>query len=151
MGKFTLAAIVLAGLALAWRFTPLADIVTAANVTAWAREVGDRWWAPLAVVAAPTLASLIMFPRPLITLAAVLVFGAWLGFVYAMAGIMVAALATFFAGRLMRRDTVRRLAGHKLGRLGVALRERGLLAMIACGWFRSRPSRWWGWSPGRSA
>ena len=130
-GKFVLAAIVLAGLALAWRFTPLADVVTAANVTAWAREFGDRWWAPLAVVAAPTLASLIMFPRPLITLAAVLVFGAWLGFVYAMTGIMVAALATFFAGRLVRRDTVRRLAGRKLDRLSAALRQRGLLAMTA--------------------
>jgi phospholipase D1/2 len=130
-GKFALAAIVLVGLALAWRFTPLGDVVTAANVTAWAREFGDRWWAPLAVVAAPTLASLIMFPRPLITLAAVLVFGAWLGFVYAMTGIMVAGLVTFFAGRLVRRDTVRRLAGRKLDRLSAGLRQRGLLAMTA--------------------
>ena len=130
-GSFALAAIVLVGLALAWRFTPLADVVTATNVTAWAREVGDRWWAPLAIVAAPTLASLIMFPRALITLAAVLVFGVWLGFVYAMTGIMVAALVTFFAGRLVRRDTVRRLAGRKLDRLSLALRERGLLAMTA--------------------
>ena len=130
-GKFVLAAIALTALALVWRFTPLADIVTAANVTAWARQVGDRWWAPLAVIAAPTLASLIMFPRPLITLAAVLVFGPWLGFLYAMAGIMVAALATFFAGRVVRRDTVRRLAGRKLDRLSAALRQRGLLAMTA--------------------
>jgi uncharacterized membrane protein YdjX (TVP38/TMEM64 family) len=72
-----------------------------------------------------------MFPRPLITLAAVLVFGPWLGFTYAMAGIMVAALATFYAGRLVRRDTVRRLAGRKLDRLSAAMRARGLLAMTA--------------------
>ena len=129
--KFVLAGVVLLGLTLAWRFTPLADVVTAANVTAWAREFGDRWWAPLAVIAAPTLACLVMFPRPLITLAAVLVFGAWLGFGYAMAGIMVAALVTFYAGRLVRRDTVRRLAGRKLDRLSAAMRARGLLAMTA--------------------
>jgi uncharacterized membrane protein YdjX (TVP38/TMEM64 family) len=118
-------------LTLAWRFTPLADVVTAANVTAWSREFGDRWWAPLAVIAAPTVACLVMFPRPLITLAAVLVFGPWLGFGYAMAGIMVAALLSFFAGRLVRRDTVRRLAGRKLDRLSAALRQRGLAAMTA--------------------
>ena len=106
-GKFVLAGLVLLGLALAWRFTPLA------------------------VIAAPTLACLIMFPRPLITLAAVLVFGPWLGFTYAMAGIMVAALVTFYAGRLVRRDTVRRLAGRKLDRLSAAMRARGLLAMTA--------------------
>jgi phospholipase D1/2 len=126
-----LAGVVLLGLTLAWRFTPLADVVTAANVTAWTREFGDRWWAPLAVIAAPTLACLIMFPRPLITLAAVLVFGPWLGFTYAMAGVMVAALVTFYAGRLVRRDTVRRLAGRKLDRLSAAMRARGLLAMTA--------------------
>jgi uncharacterized membrane protein YdjX (TVP38/TMEM64 family) len=130
-GKFVLAGLVLLGLALAWRFTPLADVVTAENVSRWARAVGDRWWAPLAVIAAPTIACLIMFPRPLITLAAVLVFGPWLGFTYAMAGILVAALVTFYAGRLVRRDTVRRLAGRKLDRLSEAMRARGLLAMTA--------------------
>ena len=47
-----------------------------------------------------------------------------------MTGIMVAALVTFFAGRLLRRDTVR-LAGRKLDRLSAVLRQRGLLAMTA--------------------
>jgi phosphatidylserine/phosphatidylglycerophosphate/cardiolipin synthase-like enzyme/uncharacterized membrane protein YdjX (TVP38/TMEM64 family) len=130
-GKIVLGALVLAGLAAAWRFTPLSDLVSAENVAAWARAAGDRWWAPLAIVAAPTVASLVMFPRPLITLAAVLVFGPWLGFAYAMTGIMVAALVTFYAGRFVRRDTVRRLAGRKLDRLSAAMRERGLLAMTA--------------------
>ena len=130
-GKLVLAALVLAGLALAWRFTPLAEIATAGNVTEWAREFAGRWWAPLIVIAAHTLACIVMFPRPLITLAAVLVFGVWLGFVYAMSGILVAALATYLAGRLVKRDTVRRLAGRKLNRLSAALRQRGLLAMTA--------------------
>jgi hypothetical protein len=44
---------------------------------------------------------------------------------------VVAALATFVAGRLVRRDTVRRLAGRKLDRLSTVLRQRGLLAMTA--------------------
>ena len=52
-----------------------------------------------------------MFPRPLITLAAVVAFGPWLGFLYALIGILVAAAVAYYAGRL-RRDTVRRLAGR---------------------------------------
>jgi uncharacterized membrane protein YdjX (TVP38/TMEM64 family) len=73
----------------------------------------------------------VLFPRPLITLAAVLVFGPWLGFAYSMVGIMVAALLTFYAGRYVRRDAVRRIAGRKLDRLSAAMRERGLVAMTA--------------------
>ena len=130
-GRLVLAALVFAGLALAWRFTPLAEIVAAGNVADWARDFGGRWWAPLIVIAAPTAACIIMFPRPLITLAAVLAFGGWLGFVYAMAGILVAALATYLAGRLLRRDPVRRLSRRKLNRLSEALRHRGLLAITA--------------------
>src|SRR5262245_16152 len=130
-GKLVLAALVLAGLALVWRFTPLAEVVAAGNVAEWARDFGGRWWAPLVVIAAPTAACIVMFPRPLITLAAVLAFGGWLGFAYAMAGILVAALATYFAGGLLRPDRVRGFPQGKLNRLSEALRHRGLLAITA--------------------
>jgi uncharacterized membrane protein YdjX (TVP38/TMEM64 family) len=123
-------AVGLAALALAWRFTPLAEVATAHSVMGWARALGAAWWAPVIIVIAYTPACLIMFPRPLITLAAVMAFGAWLGLLYAMSGILVAALATYFAGRGLRRDTVRRLAGSKLDGIENALRQRGLLAVI---------------------
>ena len=130
-GKLVLAALVLTGLALVWRLTPLAEIMAAGNVAEWARDFGGRWWAPLVIIAAPTAACIIMFPRPLITLAAVLAFGGGLGFAYAMAGVLVAALATYFAGRRLRRDRVRGLPQGKLNRLSEALRHRGLPAVIA--------------------
>ena len=45
-----------------------------------------------------------MFPRPLITLFAVIAFGPWLGFVYSMTGILLAALVTYYVGvKLPRR------------------------------------------------
>jgi phospholipase D1/2 len=72
-----------------------------------------------------------MFPRPLLTLATVVAFGPWLGFVYGMAGIMLSALATYYAGRIMRPKTVERLAGGKFDHLRKALREHGLAAMTA--------------------
>src|SRR3982751_5254929 len=76
-------AVVLALTAL-WRWTPLAHTVSAEAVIGWAKDFAAHWWAPLVVMAAYTPACLVMFPRPLITLAAVIAFGPSLGFLYSV-------------------------------------------------------------------
>jgi phosphatidylserine/phosphatidylglycerophosphate/cardiolipin synthase-like enzyme/uncharacterized membrane protein YdjX (TVP38/TMEM64 family) len=119
------------GLFAAWRWTPLSEYVTPQAVDAWATMLANEPAGPLIVIAAYTLATLTMFPRPLITLAAVLAFGPFLGFVYAMVGILGAALLTYFAGRTLSRDAIRRLAGPRLNRISRELRRRGLLSVIA--------------------
>jgi phospholipase D1/2 len=81
------------------------------------------------LMAAYTPACLVLFPRPLITLAAVIAFGPWLGFFYSLTGICVSSAVTWKMGRHMRRDTVRRLAGPKLDRMIEVLKKHGLLAM----------------------
>jgi phosphatidylserine/phosphatidylglycerophosphate/cardiolipin synthase-like enzyme/membrane protein DedA with SNARE-associated domain len=126
-----LALIVAAVLALSalWRWSPLADAVSAETVIGWAKDFGARWWAPLALMASYTPACLVMFPRPLITLAAVIAFGPFLGFGYALAGIVASSVVTYYIGRRMRRDTVRRIAGPKLDRMIEVLKKYGLLAM----------------------
>jgi phosphatidylserine/phosphatidylglycerophosphate/cardiolipin synthase-like enzyme/uncharacterized membrane protein YdjX (TVP38/TMEM64 family) len=128
-GKLALIFLALAALTAAWRFTPLAHIVTPEKVIELAEDFAGRWWAPLALMAAYTPACLVMFPRPLITLAAVIAFGPWLGFGYALLGICASAVVTYCIGRRMRRDTVRRLAGAKLDRMTDVLKRYGLLAM----------------------
>jgi hypothetical protein len=70
-----IAILVAVALALVWRLTPLADIVTPSSMIAWAKSVADYWWAPFAVIVSYTPASLLMFPRWLITLTAVAIFG----------------------------------------------------------------------------
>jgi phospholipase D1/2 len=124
-------AIVIAALFLAWRYTPLAELVTTEHVMAWARAVDDLWWSPLVVVAAYIPAGFIMFPRPLITLFAVIAYGPWLGFATSMSGIVLAALCTYFAGRALPGDTLRDLAGDKLERTTKALRGRSFVAALA--------------------
>jgi uncharacterized membrane protein YdjX (TVP38/TMEM64 family) len=116
-------------LTLAWRYTPLAQFITAENVMAWARDFGTRPWAPWAVMLAFTPACFVMFPRPLITLAAVIAFGPWLGFFYSLTGIVFSAVVTYYVGKRMRRDTVRRLAGAHLDQMAEVLKRNGLLAM----------------------
>ena len=128
-GKLALLLLAIISLTLLWRATPLAGVVSPENVIAWAKDFGARWWAPLVVMALYTPACLVMFPRPLITLAAVIAFGPWLGFVYSLAGIVASSVVTYGIGRRMRRDTVRRLAGEKLDRMTEVLKKYGLLAM----------------------
>ena len=66
-----------------------------------------------------------MFPRPLITLASVIAFGPGLGFLYSLVGIVFSSVVTYFVGKRMRRDTVRRLAGPKIERMVEVLRKHG--------------------------
>jgi uncharacterized membrane protein YdjX (TVP38/TMEM64 family) len=128
-GKLALLVLAIAGLSAAWRFTPLAQIVSAETVIDWAKDFGNRPWAPFVIMAAYTPACLIMFPRPLITLATVIAFGPWFGFLYALIGIVLSAVATYYIGRWLKRDTVRRLAGPRLDRMIDVLKKHGLLAM----------------------
>jgi uncharacterized membrane protein YdjX (TVP38/TMEM64 family) len=128
-GKLAAGLLAIALLAALWRFTPLAGVVTPENTIAWAKQFGSQWWAPWIVMLAYTPACFVMFPRPLITLAAVVAFGPWLGFVYALLGIVASAVVTYYVGRRLRRDTVRRLAGAGLDRMVEVLKKYGLLAM----------------------
>ena len=114
----------------AWRFTPLASVVTPDRVIGFFDEFSRYWWAPLLVLAAYTPASFVMFPRPLITMAAVVAFGPWEGLSYAMAGVVLAAVAGYAVGRTVHRDTVRRLAGPQLNRLSAVLPRRGIVAVM---------------------
>jgi phospholipase D1/2 len=130
-GKLLIIALVIAGLSAIWRFTPLAELVTGERIIGWAEDFASKPWAPFVVLLAYTPACMVMFPRPLITLFAVVAFGPWVGFTYALVGILIAAAATYFAGYFFDRSTVRRLAGDKLNRVVDVMRERGLLAVIA--------------------
>lgn len=76
-----------------------------------------------------TPASVVMFPRWLITLAAVAIFGAWAAFAYALIGVVLAALCGFVAGKLVRHDTVWHMAGPRIHRLTRLLRRHGLIAV----------------------
>ena len=130
-GKLAAMAGVLLALALAWRYTPLNEFLSRENIREWARAARETPWAPIAVILAYTPAALFMFPRPLLTLLTIIAFGRWLGAGYSGAGIMLAAMATYYAGRMMRRETVVRLAGGKLDEAGKVLREHGIVAVFA--------------------
>jgi len=129
--KIGLVIAIVIALTLAWRYTPLSDWVSVDSATQWAGQFSGVWWAPLVLIVLYTPASLIMFPRPILTLTAVVMFGPWLGLLYAMSGVLLAAATHYYAGRLFSRDTVRRLAGGRLNRITGIMRNHGVAAITA--------------------
>ena len=61
---------------------------------------------------------------------AVLAFGAVEGFLYSLAGALLSALLSYWAGRFAGRDLVRRYAGKRLNKVSRQLSERGILAIV---------------------
>src|SRR5690242_13524567 len=138
-GKLGLLALSVAALAAAWRYTPLAIYVTPQRITGFARWLGSVKWAPLAVAAAYTPAAFVMFPRPLLSLLAIVAFGLWTGGICIVAGVLGAALSTYYIGRLLPAKTVRRLAGSKFEGFTGLLREHGVLAIFAANMLPTPP------------
>jgi phospholipase D1/2 len=114
----------------AWRWTDLGDWLSPEQLRSVGEGLRQLPATPLAVLAAYVVGSLLVIPVTLMIAATVVVFGAWLGLVYAMLGAMLAAAVTYWLGRAFGRETVRRLAGSRLDRLSRALGRRGMLAII---------------------
>jgi phospholipase D1/2 len=129
-GKLALILLAAAALAAVWRWTPLAEIVTAERILGWTRTVRETWWAPIVLVLAYTPAAFILLPRPLLTLVSVMTFGVLMGLLYSTSGVMLAALVTYYAGRLLPKKTLQRLAGDALEPAGKLLREHGVVAVF---------------------
>lgn len=127
------------GLSLAWRFTGLRDIVTVENTVEAIETISGKWWAPVLIALLYTPASLIMFPRPLLTLASAVAFGPWKGFAVAMAGVVSSAFFLYMAGRQVQKKTVSRIAGPRIERLSRLLGKKGFLAIAAVGMVPAAP------------
>jgi phospholipase D1/2 len=104
-------------------------VVTPEAAIDLAERFAGTWWAPVLIFLAYTPASFVMFPRPLITMASVVIFGAWIGAAVSLSGILFAAMIGYALGRLLDRDTVRRYTGPRMERITHFLQRKGLIAM----------------------
>ena len=129
-GKLALILLAAAALAAVWRWTPLAEIVTAERIVGWTRTVRETWWAPMVLILAYIPAAFVLLPRPLITLVSVMTFGVLMGLLYSTSGVLLAALVTYYAGRTVPKKTLQRLAGDALEPAGKLLREHGVVAVF---------------------
>lgn len=127
------------GMSFAWRYTGLRDIVTVENTVEAIETISGKWWAPILIALLYTPASLIMFPRPLLTLASAVAFGPWKGFAVAMAGVVFSAFVLYLAGRQVKKKTVSRIAGPKIERISKMLGKKGFLTIAALGMVPAAP------------
>ncbi len=117
-------------LAALWRWSPAGDWIDLASVRAAAEWIQRQPLAPLLVPASYIIGGMVAFPVTLLIIATVLVFGPWWGFLYALVGAELSALAVFGTGRFLGREAVRRFAGSLLNRISRRLSEAGLAAVL---------------------
>jgi phospholipase D1/2 len=118
-------------LAAAWRFTPLGSVATPEHLSALAsplREGALGFALGLVIFVAAGLA---MVPVTALIVAGTLTFGPLLGATLAILGSLACASAGYGLGRLLWRDSVRRLAGRRLNRLSRRLARDGVWAVAA--------------------
>lgn len=123
-------ALMLALLAVAWRWTPLRETVNLASLVALARGMEHLPFTPLVIVASYVIAGCLMVPVMLLIAVTGIVFGPVAGALYAIAGTLLSAAVTYYIGQWLGRDTVRSLMGPRVNRLSRHVARRGILAMM---------------------
>lgn len=99
-----------------------------AQIRAWAEAGGP--WVPAVFVGGYALATVLPLPKNVLSIAAGLIFGIVPGAALVWIAAMLGATASFWLGRLLGRDGVRRLAGRHLDRVDAVLDRHGLGAVL---------------------
>lgn len=118
------------GLGAAWRWTELGEWLAPGRLASVAESIKQLPGSPFVVIGAFVAGSLLVVPVTAMIAVTVLVFGPWLGLVYAFGGSVLGATVTYLAGQALGRETLRRVAGSRLDRLSQALGRRGVLAIV---------------------
>ena len=127
---FSLALVVLFGLAAAWRWTPLSQWLDLDSLLRFAEVVQAAPATPLLVLGAFVVAGLLILPVTAVTIVTALIFGPVLALFYAIVGAALSAAVTYLMGRMLGRNTIQRMAGSRINRLSRQLGERGIIAII---------------------
>ncbi len=122
--------LLLIGLALAWRYTPMRDYLNLPALIALAQRLRELPGTALLVVLAYVIGGFLMVPVTLLIAATGIVFGFMPGALYALAGSVASAGAGYALGAVLGREVVRRLLGARINRLSRGVARRGILAMI---------------------
>jgi len=121
--------LLLLGLAASWRWTPLSEWITVAQLTEWGHSIKGNPFFLAGFFGAYIVGGLLMVPVTLLVGATALLYSPIYAFLYALTGCLLSALVTYGVGFRLAKKTVRRLAGRKLNRLSKKLARRGIVAV----------------------
>ncbi len=122
--------LVVMGLALAWSWSPLREVLDAATLAQSLRAYGKGLGPGLAIVGFAIAVSAAV-PLTFLTLVVLLAFDSWTGFGIALVGALMGACLSYGLGAVLGRQAVQQLTGTRLNTLSARLAKHGLLAVIA--------------------
>ena len=121
--------VLLLGLAAAWRWTPLQELLSPERISGYLSSVASSEQRAAIAIGGFIVASLAMVPVTLLAVIGGVVFEGWQAFVYVMFGALAASAIGFLGGRLLGRDIVERWSGSGIEQLSKRLAKRGTVAV----------------------
>jgi phospholipase D1/2 len=122
--------VALVALSLAWRLTPLREIIDFETIVGWQQSIKNYPAVFLWVVGIYVVSSLILFPTTLLNVATVVTFGPIVGNLYAFAGWLSSATIGFFVGRLFGRNGIRKIARTGMEHIFDSATRHGFLTVF---------------------
>lgn len=117
-------------LAAAWKWTGLREWTDPERVAQVFEPYRRSWFALPVVLAIFVVSQLFLFPVLVLVFVCGLVFGPWLGALYALMGSVASASVAFWIGRHLGRKRLERVCGKWVGRISATLEKRGVLAVF---------------------
>ncbi len=114
LAKLLVLVALLVAAALAVRASPARGWLTPRGIEQLLAALREPWWAPLAFVAAYTIAAALDFSGLVLTLVGGAVFGFWWGALLNLLGANLGASAAFWVARLLGREGLHALLGDRL-------------------------------------
>lgn len=122
--------VALFGLAMAWSYTSLSDFADTGHVSTLLSAYAQSIWGPPFAIAAFVVGGLVVFPVLVLIAATAAALGPWLGFVTAMAGVLLSAFILFAIGRVLGKERLQHLLGRRAARIQERIVGKGILAVV---------------------
>ena len=107
-----------------------ADSINSDALVRLGTPFADHPGAPIVIALAYIAASFILLPRPILTLASILIFGPWQTAVFGLAGLLLAAAAAFWLGRMDRLNRLWAATDPALDTIATKLQGGGIYSVV---------------------
>ena len=128
-----------ATLAMLWVFLSPGEGWQTDRIQALGRRFDEAAWFPWLVFCLIIVAQQLAVPHLLLVALAVMLLGAWQGFVVAYTATLVGALPGYLAGWLFGNDLLRRYSGPRIERVHRAIARRGIFSVTVINLFPLLP------------
>jgi uncharacterized membrane protein YdjX (TVP38/TMEM64 family) len=117
-------------LAAAWKWTGLREWIDPHRIADELEPIRRSWFSLPLILLVFVVAELILFPVLVLVFVCGLVFGPWLGTLYALLGSLASAVIPFLIGRKIGREKLERWGGKWVHKMESTLERRGIVAVF---------------------